>query len=309
MPLGWRPETECHRLLRGRRGPHQRGQAQQGAVFFFFFFFFLKKKGGGGKNFFLARGGSPQRGPTAPCCAPLATLGEGLADHEVGGGLHGRGRPLGEPHAAGPRGWAARCPVPVDLQVELPERPPAAIEATAYFVVGEALTNVAKHSKARGRSACGWTRRGPILAVEITDDGVGGRGRAPLRRPGRSRPTGSGRSRAPCAWPARPAARRRCWRSPVRVVIVEDSVLRKGLGRILAEYGDEVVATLGTADEPVLTVTRDRTGHRLSPTCACRRRTPTRACGLASFTCACNGRARPVLVLAAPPRPARQRTR
>ncbi len=42
----------------------------------------------------------------------------------------------------------------------------------------------------------------------------------------------------------------------MRVVIVEDSVLlREGLGRILAEYGDEVVATLGTADELVPTVT------------------------------------------------------
>ena len=70
-------------------------------------------------------------------------------------------------------GLAARCPVPVDLQVELPERPPAAIEATAYFVVGEALTNVAKHSKARSVRVR-VTRRGPILAVEITDDGVGG---------------------------------------------------------------------------------------------------------------------------------------
>ena len=68
---------------------------------------------------------------------------------------------------------AARCPVPVDLQVDLPERPPAAIEATAYFVVGEALTNVAKHSKARSVRVR-VTRRGPILAVEVTDDGVGG---------------------------------------------------------------------------------------------------------------------------------------
>jgi DNA-binding NarL/FixJ family response regulator len=41
----------------------------------------------------------------------------------------------------------------------------------------------------------------------------------------------------------------------VRVVIAEDSVLlREGIERILAEYGDEVVAALGTADELVLTV-------------------------------------------------------
>ena len=68
---------------------------------------------------------------------------------------------------------AARCPVPVDLQVDLPERPPAAIEATAYFVVGEALTNVAKHSRARSVRVR-VSRRGPIVAVEVTDDGVGG---------------------------------------------------------------------------------------------------------------------------------------
>jgi signal transduction histidine kinase len=68
---------------------------------------------------------------------------------------------------------AARCPVPVQLDVDLAERPPAAVEATAYFVVAEALTNVAKHSYARQ----GWVRvaqRGPVVVVEITDDGVGG---------------------------------------------------------------------------------------------------------------------------------------
>ena len=41
----------------------------------------------------------------------------------------------------------------------------------------------------------------------------------------------------------------------MRVVIVEDSVLlREGLGRILAEYGDEVVGVLGTADDLLPTV-------------------------------------------------------
>jgi signal transduction histidine kinase len=68
---------------------------------------------------------------------------------------------------------AARCPVAVELQVDLPERPPPAIEATAYFVVGEALTNVAKHSRARS-VLVRVSRRGPTLAVEVTDDGVGG---------------------------------------------------------------------------------------------------------------------------------------
>jgi signal transduction histidine kinase len=68
---------------------------------------------------------------------------------------------------------AARCPIPVDLQVDLPERPPAPVEATAYFVVTEALTNVAKHSRARG-ARVRVSRRGPMVTVEVTDDGVGG---------------------------------------------------------------------------------------------------------------------------------------
>jgi signal transduction histidine kinase len=68
---------------------------------------------------------------------------------------------------------AARCPVPVDLQVVLPERPPPAIEATAYFVVTEALTNVAKHSRARVARVHVFRRDG-WLVVEVGDDGVGG---------------------------------------------------------------------------------------------------------------------------------------
>jgi signal transduction histidine kinase len=68
---------------------------------------------------------------------------------------------------------AARCPVPVDLQVMLPARPPAAIKATAYFVVTEALTNVAKHSHARVARVHVFRRDG-WLVVDVADDGVGG---------------------------------------------------------------------------------------------------------------------------------------
>src|SRR2546421_6902767 len=42
----------------------------------------------------------------------------------------------------------ASSPIPVALVVDMPERPPAPIESTAYFVVAEALTNVAKHAGA-----------------------------------------------------------------------------------------------------------------------------------------------------------------
>jgi signal transduction histidine kinase len=68
---------------------------------------------------------------------------------------------------------AARSPVPVHLDVELHERPPASVEATAYFIVAEALTNAARHARA---SAVDVRVRlvGDTLRVEIADDGVGG---------------------------------------------------------------------------------------------------------------------------------------
>ena len=43
---------------------------------------------------------------------------------------------------------AARCPVPVAVDVDLPHRAGPGTEAIAYFVVAEALTNVAKHAAA-----------------------------------------------------------------------------------------------------------------------------------------------------------------
>ena len=70
-------------------------------------------------------------------------------------------------------GLAALSPVPVTVRVDLPVRPPAGVEAIAYFVVAEALTNVAKHAKA-SRALVTVTRSGDLLNVAISDDGVGG---------------------------------------------------------------------------------------------------------------------------------------
>ncbi len=70
-------------------------------------------------------------------------------------------------------GVAARSPVPVKLDVDVAERPSATIEGIAYFVVCEALTNVAKHASAH-RAVVTVARRGERLLVEITDDGHGG---------------------------------------------------------------------------------------------------------------------------------------
>jgi signal transduction histidine kinase len=68
---------------------------------------------------------------------------------------------------------AGRSPVMVTVDVELPGRLPDAVEATAYFVVVEALTNVAKHSGAT--EARVWVRRlKDRLAIEVGDNGSGG---------------------------------------------------------------------------------------------------------------------------------------
>lgn len=69
---------------------------------------------------------------------------------------------------------AARCPVPVGLTVELEERPSATVEAIGYFVVAEALTNVARHSGAASATVTVRRERGGPLWITVTDDGMGG---------------------------------------------------------------------------------------------------------------------------------------
>jgi signal transduction histidine kinase len=66
-----------------------------------------------------------------------------------------------------------RAAVPVDLRAVVPERLDAAIEAAAYFLVSEALTNVAKYARADTVSV-DVTSTGGTLVVTIADDGVGG---------------------------------------------------------------------------------------------------------------------------------------
>ena len=97
---------------------------------------------------------------------------------------------------------ATRAPVPVDIVCVPEERLPATAEATAYFTVAEALTNVAKYAQATHatvRVVC----EDEALVVEVRDDGIGGA----------SAGTGSGLSRPERprrgAWTARSA-----WTSP-----------------------------------------------------------------------------------------------
>src|SRR4051812_13338495 len=67
----------------------------------------------------------------------------------------------------------ARLPLPVDVDVALEERPPRDLEATAYYIVAEALTNVVRHAEADGGRVA-IRRVGDALRVEVADDGRGG---------------------------------------------------------------------------------------------------------------------------------------
>jgi PAS domain S-box-containing protein len=68
---------------------------------------------------------------------------------------------------------ALRAPLPVELDVDVEDRLPDAIEAAAYYLVSEALTNAAKHARAASAHV-NLTRRDGSLRVAVSDDGVGG---------------------------------------------------------------------------------------------------------------------------------------
>ena len=70
-------------------------------------------------------------------------------------------------------GLAALSPVPVTVRADAQPRPPMAVEAIAYFIVAEALTNVAKHARAT-RAEVSVTRHGDVLRVLVRDNGAGG---------------------------------------------------------------------------------------------------------------------------------------
>ena len=68
---------------------------------------------------------------------------------------------------------AGRAPVPVELAEPPAERLPAPVEAASYFVVAEALTNVARYARAT-HAAVSVNRSNGQVEVEVADDGVGG---------------------------------------------------------------------------------------------------------------------------------------
>jgi signal transduction histidine kinase len=73
---------------------------------------------------------------------------------------------------AGVEALASGAPLPVSLDVAV-DRLPTRTEATAYFIVAEALTNVIKHARARHVSVS-VSVDSDVLRVAVRDDGIGG---------------------------------------------------------------------------------------------------------------------------------------
>jgi signal transduction histidine kinase len=101
----------------------------------------------------------------------VAEVGAAIGDHrQIAAGV--RPARLDDGLAAALRDLAHSSPVHVDV-VAGPERVSASVEAAAYFVACEALTNAVKHgspSKVRVRAV----RENGTLHVSVADDGVGG---------------------------------------------------------------------------------------------------------------------------------------
>jgi signal transduction histidine kinase len=68
---------------------------------------------------------------------------------------------------------ASTCPIPCLIDANVPGRCAASVEATAYFVVAETLTNITKHSNAQHATVT-LDRHGDQLHLKVTDDGRGG---------------------------------------------------------------------------------------------------------------------------------------
>ncbi|KES08047.1 histidine kinase [Streptomyces toyocaensis] len=68
---------------------------------------------------------------------------------------------------------ASRCTVPVQVEVDLTERPAPAIEGIAYFTASELLQNVSKHARATRAAVEVWRSENRLM-LQVEDNGVGG---------------------------------------------------------------------------------------------------------------------------------------
>lgn len=115
--------------------------------------------------------------------------------------------------AAALEALATRAPVPVEIRPAPPDDLPEPVETAVYFVVAEALTNVAKYARAE-HAHVAVRRDGDVVVAEIADDGVGGADLAGGSGSVAS-PTASARSTAVSSSSARAARAPGCgWRFP-----------------------------------------------------------------------------------------------
>ena len=165
----------------------------------------------------------------------LRTIAAGLRPSSLDDGL-----------AAALSELARSTPIPVDVAATR-ERLPGPVEAAAYYVACEAVTNAVKHGSPSSIRIDAARHDGAIRLV-VADDGVGGAVAAPRKRARGTR----GPARRPRRHPRRrePARHGHARRGgdPVRVVIAEDTaLLREGLAGLLTDSGHEVVAKVGDA--------------------------------------------------------------
>ncbi|MEU8819171.1 histidine kinase [Actinoplanes sp. NPDC048796] len=125
-------------------------------------------------NLRIARGSLPDSSPAA---APLdeAIAAATRAIEEIRAFSYGLHPPILSRRGLVPavRALAARSPVPVTVTDATSGRFDADLESNAYFVIAEALTNVAKHARA-DQAAVTLTEDDGTLTIVVQDDGVGG---------------------------------------------------------------------------------------------------------------------------------------
>ena len=151
---------------------------------------------------------------------------------------------------------AERAPVPVRIDIAAGALPSEA-ETTAYYVVAEGLTNIAKHAQATEASVSIRQRNGSAL-IEVSDDGNGGA----------TMSAGSGLqglddrvAAAGGAFAIRtgPSGTTLEATIPMRVILVDDSALiRDGLASLLADDGVDVIATFSDAQGVVEAVEKQQ---------------------------------------------------
>ena len=150
----------------------------------------------------------------------------------------------------------------------------ATVEAVAYFVVAEALTNIARHAQATSRPRRRRLSRRRARLRRAPSSTTAPAVRAPLPGSGLAGLTDRVAAVDGTLTVVSPPGRRhdRDRGAPMRVVIAEDfALLREGLARLLAEDGHEVVAAVADAEELVRAVEAEHpdlvvTDVRMPPT-------------------------------------------